>query len=63
MPETRSKSQAKKDYWKNITPEERSSRARRIALIKQSKMTQKEKTDHARMMLKAKNKKNVTTSS
>jgi hypothetical protein len=46
----RSKSQAKKDYWKTISPEERSRRSRALALIKSSKMTVKEKSDHAKMM-------------
>ena len=52
MLEKRSKSQAKKDYWKTKTQEERSDHARKAAFAKSEKMTVKEKSDHAKMMLK-----------
>ena len=52
MIEKRSKSQAKKDYWALKTQEERSEHARKAALAKSKKMTVKEKSDHAKMMLK-----------
>lgn len=44
-------SKAKKKWWKEKSKKERSAYASRIAKIKNGKMTKKEKSEHAKMML------------
>ncbi len=52
-----SRSEARKLYWSTIPKEERSQRARKLAIAKNKKMTKKEKSEHALMMLKARHNK------
>jgi len=53
--EKRSKSQARKDYWASITPEERSKRASATAKAKWAQMTPQERSNHGKMMISARN--------
>jgi hypothetical protein len=50
---------ARKSYWENLSPEERSNRMRAIATSRQKKMTFKQKRDHALKMVAARHKKQV----
>ena len=52
-PEKRTKSQARKDYWASITPEERSQRASNIAKAKWAQMTPRQRSEHGSLMVKA----------
>jgi hypothetical protein len=52
----RSVSQAKKDYWALISPEERSQRASNIAKAKWANMTPQERSAHAQVMRAGHNK-------
>lgn len=49
------KSEARKAYWATVPKEERSRRASKTAKAKWEKMTQKERTEHAKMMIGVRN--------
>lgn len=51
--EKRTKSQARKDYWASITPEERSLRASKTAKAKWSQMTVQQRSEHGKKMINA----------
>lgn len=51
----RSKSQARKDYWATISPEERKRRASKTAKAKHAKLTPQQRKRHALVMLSARN--------
>lgn len=53
--EPRTKSQARKDYWATITPEERTNRASNLAKAKWAQMTPQERSNHGKMMIGARN--------
>lgn len=48
--------QARKSYWANVDPAERSKRMRDIAKKRQAGMTFKQKRDHAMKMVEARKK-------
>jgi len=50
----KSKSQARKDYWASISPLERSSRMRKIAIERQKKYTPEERKQLSIRMVEAK---------
>lgn len=52
-------SDAMKKRWAEKSPEERSAFASKIAKVKSSKMTRKERSEHGRMMIKKRY--NITT--
>lgn len=50
---TEKQTASRKAYWARMTPEQRSERMRKIAITKQSKLTFKQKRDHALKMVAA----------
>lgn len=49
----RTRSEARIAYWASIPKEQRSQHARNAAKAKAKKMTQKQKSDHGKMMIAA----------